>query len=422
MKLLNYSTTYFALPLLVILSVWAGIFYFAMLDEIYDSLGDVLEHQKTVVIQKAATDSTVLNRTEFDDGYYIINETTPARALNFKDRYLDTLMYLEVEEDYEPIRMLITMFQQNGKYYELKVITSMVEEDDLIDELLYSLIWLYAGLLATILLLNNFLLKRIWRPFYLLLGKVRDFRLDAPEPLQMPDTKVDEFRMLNETVEKLLQNNVSTFNRQKQFIENASHEMQTPLAISRNKLELMAESNNLTDEQAQLLGSSLTSLDRLARLNKSLLLLTRIENRQFTDQQPVDVRQLIDQIISDISLQADHKEVKISVQQTENCTLSINPDLATILFLNLINNALIHNQKGGFIAVSINSGAVTVQNSGKPEALNPDMIFSRFYKGNTSGTSTGLGLAISKAIADMYGYLLSYRFENSAHIFEVNFR
>ena len=158
MKVLNYTTSYFAVILLVLISIWAGIFYYAMLNEIYDSIDDGLDNQKGLIIQKVATDSTILQKINFDEGDYAIKETNSQLAKNVRDVYVDTMMYMQNEKDFEPVRLLRTMFHHNGKYYQMEVITSMVEEDDLTAELFYGLLWLYLGLVASILILKNFLL------------------------------------------------------------------------------------------------------------------------------------------------------------------------------------------------------------------------------------------------------------------------
>ncbi|HYH14513.1 MAG TPA: hypothetical protein VD794_04810, partial [Flavisolibacter sp.] len=164
MKLLNYTTTFFAVILFIIIPIWAALFYYNMLDEIYDSMDDGLDNQKLLVLQKARIDSSVFLRTSFDVGDYAIQEIPVALAGIKRDVYKDTLMYMKNEDEFEPVRMLQTVFKQNNRYYELKVITSMVEEDDLIQQLFYALLWLYVGLLATILVLNNVLLRRVWQP------------------------------------------------------------------------------------------------------------------------------------------------------------------------------------------------------------------------------------------------------------------
>src|SRR5690606_19350802 len=151
---------------------------------------------------------------------YQIRKIPADLAFSYRDTYRDTLMYMQVEEDYEPVRLLTTAFEHQGEYYELRVITSMVEEDDLIEDLLYSLLALFLGIIASMVILNNLLLKKIWQPFYQLLDRLRNFRLDDPKPFDATDSKIEEFRLLDSSIQKLLEKNVQTFNDQKQFIEN----------------------------------------------------------------------------------------------------------------------------------------------------------------------------------------------------------
>ncbi|MGV3585389.1 MAG: sensor histidine kinase [Adhaeribacter sp.] len=411
MKLLNYTTSYLAGILLAIILVWAAIFYFNMLDEIYDSMDDGLENQKILVIQKAARDSTVLARRDFEDGYYRLKEISFAQAQHRKDIYQDTLMYMLNEQDFEPIRMLTTVFSYQNRFYELRVITSMVEEDDLIEDLLFALLWLYLGLIASILVLNNILLKRIWQPFYKLLQRLQEFRLEEPTQLVAEPTQVAEFKLLNSTIEKLLQKNIETYTSQKVFIENAAHELQTPLAISLNKLELLAESQNLQEDQLTQIGAVMQNLERLTRLNKSLLLLSKIENKQFGPVEEVNINEAIQKVVADFADQATYRNITVQVQEAAICQQKLNPDLALILIMNLIKNAIMHNVPGGVVNISIDENSFVIQNSGKPEPLNSQKLFNRFYKNTDSPGSTGLGLAIAKAIADLYQFRITYEYQ-----------
>lgn len=421
MKLLNYTTSYFAIILLVVITIWAGLFYYNMLDEIYDSMDDGLENQKLLVIQKAAQDSTVLSHQSFEEGYYAIKKITFAQAKKQQDVYQDTLMYMLNEKDFEPVRMLKTAFRQKDNYYEMRVITSMVEEDDLIEDLLYSLLWLYLGLIASILILNNVLLKKIWQPFYSLLQYLQHFRLEDSKPIKLKETKIDEFRLLNSTIEKLLQSNTDTYISQKNFIENASHELQTPLAISLNKLELLAESSQLQEEQLVQIGAIMENLERLTRLNKLLLLLSKIENKQFAPVEEVNINSALKKIIADFSDQASFRDITISLHEEATCNVKVNPDLATILLVNLVKNAIIHNHEGGFVTIILKAESLLIENSGKKAPLDKQKIFTRFYKDNASPASTGLGLAIIKAIADLYQFGLTYNYRQN-HIWSVYFK
>lgn len=420
MKLLNYTTSWFALILFVILSLWAIIFYFNMLGEIYDSMDDGLENQKLLVIQKASKDDSVLQRKEFEDGYYKVQETTFEQVKDFTDIYLDTLIYTQNEEDFEPFRMLKTAFRYNGKYYEMHLITSMVEEDDLVADLLFSLIYLYLGLLASILVLNNLLLKKIWKPFYFMLDRLRAFRLDDPKPIQIPESKINEFHLLNETVEKLLHANIQTYNNQKKFIENASHELQTPLAISLNKIEFLIENHPLNDEELQILSGVIDSLERLTRLNKSLLLLSKISNNQFSGVSEIDFAHLVKKSTKDFSDLANHKSIQMSFQEKSHCLVKMDPDLAEVLLNNLIKNAIVHNHPGGEVAIEVGNDSLKIENSGQPKPLDSEKIFERFHKGDNSLNSTGLGLAIAKAITDLYGFTIRYSYQEK-HIITIHF-
>ena len=417
MKLLNYTSTWFLLVLFLILLVWAGSFYFIMLDEIYDSMDDGLDNQKSLIIQKAALDSGILQRAQFDEGNYLVNKIPLQHAINYTDVYKDTLMYMQNEEDFEPVRMLITAFEIKGQTYEMRVITSMVEEDDLIEDLLYSLLFLFLGLTATLLILNNFLLKKIWQPFYQVLERLQRFRLDDPQPILSISSPIEEFRLLDSSVNKLLSSNIQAYGDQKQFIENASHELQTPLAISINKLEILA-AHPLEEESLLLIGSVMDNLERLIRLNKSLLLLTRINNQQYHTEAEVDFNSIIRKVMDDFKEQALFKQITLSLEEHGQCHQNLNPELAQILIVNLIKNSIVHNHSGGFVKIVIQENSIDIENSGKSGPIDSSKIFERFYKNDASGNSTGLGLSIVKAITDLYGINIYYSFEGK-HIFRI---
>lgn len=421
MKLLNYTSSYFIGLLLIIISVWAIIFYFVMLDEIYDSIDDGLQNSKILIIQKAAYDSTVLYQSSFQEGNYAIRKISPKEAITHEDTYQDTTLYMLNEEDYEPVRMLRSVFILGQQYYELSIITSMVEEDDLIEDLLYAILWLYLGLVASMIVLNNLLLQRIWQPFYKLLRYLEQFRLDRPESVRMQKTQVEEFNILNDTISKLLQSNINVYNQQKQFIENASHELQTPLAISLNKLELLIGKNDLTETQVTGLMTVMNNLERLTRMNKSLLLLSKIENRQFQDVEKVSVDKLVKNLYDDFKDQSDFREIEFNLQIDSSCEKLMNPELARIMISNLVKNAIVHNIRGGLISINVNHDSLTISNTGIEEPLDSGQIFERFYKNNTRAHSTGLGMAIVKSIASLYDITIQYSYRQQQHHFSIRF-
>ena len=312
------------------------------------------------------------------------------------------------------------MFRHHAKYYQMEVITSMVEEDDLISEFFYALLWLYIGLVATIIILNNFLLRSIWRPFYHLLKQVKRFRLEDSSRFEIKKTSIDEFRLLNESIEKLIKSNTDSYNSQKHFIENASHELQTPLAISINKLEALAETGKLSDTELQLLASALDNLERLTRLNKSLLLLSRIENKQYLQEEEIDFSNLIEKMRSDFSDQLEYSQLTLNIHHDGTPQPIMNADLAMILVMNLVKNAIVHNHRNGTIDIHTTNNFLSITNSGKNIPLDRARLFTRFNNEHQSEISTGLGLAIVKAIADLYSFNISYSF-NGRHTITIQF-
>ena len=416
MNLLNYTLKYLAIALFGIISVWAVIFYVNMLDEVYDSLDDGLDNFKILIIDKAHQDSTTLTKTEFAEGNYEIRPISKNNALKIKDVHKDTLMYMQFEEDLEPVRLLTTAFKIDDKYYELKVISSMVEEDDLIEDLFYSLIWLYVALLASILIVNNFLLKKVWQPFYNLLNKLQTFRLGKDHSIEPVKTNVKEFKVLNDSVISLVNHTLETYNSQKQFIENASHELQTPIAISINRLELLAEKSEMTEANLETIGQVIQTLERLTRLNKSLLLLSKIENRQFEETENISLNKIFFNLKEEFSDFAEYKGITISIYEKAQLSAIMQKDLAIILISNLMKNAIVHNHSNGALDIEIDQRYFIISNTGTESALDKDKIFKRFHKDSGDKNNTGLGLAIVKAIVDLYGLSIDYSFDGRHHV------
>ena len=419
MKVLNYTTSYLAIIILALISIWAGIFYYAMLDEIYDSIDDGLDNQKGLVLQKLKLDSTILLNSDFEERDYAINEISSSAMMTKKDVYIDTMMYMQNEEDFEPVRLLTTTFQHRNKNYKMQVMTSMVEEDDLVSEFLYALIWLYAGLIATMFLLNKFLMKRIWSPFYHLLKQLKDFRIEKPA-IDVKPTRIEEFSLLNEAVQKMIKSTTDAYTSQKHFIENASHELQTPLAISINKLESLAETATLSSNESKLLVSALDNLERLTRLNKSLVLLSKIENRQFGSEEIVNINLVTKKILDDFSDQVDYSKIQLQLDEEAACFVTMNADLANVLVTNLVKNAILHNHPNGMINIKISKNSFTIANSSSGIPLNEGNLFRRFNKDVESRSSTGLGLAIVKAIAELFHFNIQYQ-HTDMHIIIIDF-
>lgn len=426
MKLLNKSLIYLSVSLFFIIGIWSVVFYFNMLSEIKESVDEGLDNYKRQIVYQAQKDTSVLAKNNFDEGFFAIRKITQTQALSVKDRYIDTLLYMQDADDespeLEPVRLLTTAFENNGNYYELQIINSMVEEDDLVEELLREALGLYLLLIAAVIIINNFVLQRLWKPFYSFLNQLKNYRIGSSKNFPEANTKTKEFTDLQNAVNILLQHNIETYEAQKQFIGNASHELQTPLAIAINKLELLIEKGNLQSDQAENIAEIMSIIERLVRLNKSLLLLTKIENKQFLENKSVSFNEVLKQSANDLEEMAEFKNVKIAIEEKAELTTEMDISLANIIVSNLLRNAIFHNVENGNVNIEISEKKIQISNTGFKIPLNEQKIFSRFYKSETDQNGTGLGLAIVKAICDLYGFSISYHFENTLHCFEIRLK
>lgn len=419
MKLLNHTLKYLVLLLPVVIGVWAALFYYNMVDEVEDSLDDGLENYKMLIIEQASLDTAILGNEHFNERNYAIRPIDAAAALGMTDRYLDTTMYMISEEDFEPVRMLKTAFRQGDNYYELRVVSSSLEKDDLTEDLLVSIVWLYIVLLLSVLIINNLVLRKIWTPFYQLLDKIGRFNLEKNPVITPTQTNVREFQELDERLVNLARQSAATYSSQKQFLENAAHELQTPLAISINKLELLAEHEDIPEQHLEAISTVTRNLQRLTRLNKALLLLTKIENRQFVEAEEIIVNQLIARSLEQFEDMFSSARVDVHLEETGTLRWRMNADLATILITNLVKNACVHSKPGSLIWIAVSSDEFSISNSAFGDALNPDRIFERFQKESSDIRRVGLGLAIVKAICITSGLQISYGFHSGQHHFIV---
>lgn len=422
MKLQNQSLKYLSLSIFLIISIWAPIFYYNIQDEIHDSLDVGLQNNKIHLIQTLAGDSVLEDQKQFEKGNYLLKQISKSEAFSTFDRLTDTTIYMPASKTMEPVRMLSTAFESNNqKYYELKVITSLVEEDDLIADLLTAMVWLYIVLIVSIIIINNFVLKKLWRPFYQLLGDFKQYRIEKNEPLPPLKSKTEEFVDLKKAADLLTKHSQEGFLSQKQFTENAAHELQTPLAIITNKLELLLEKDNLKEDQAAELTQMLFTINRMKQLNKSLLLLSKIENKQFNENKPIQLAELCHQTLEELQPYAQYKHIQISFEGQRSTPLEMNPILAHILLSNLVKNAIFHNKPGGTVHIQLSEDTLSIANTASGAGLNKAEIFKRFYKNGDSQKNTGLGLSIVHAICKAYGFEVQYHFLSDQHVFEIQF-
>lgn len=421
MKLIHYIIRNLSVTLLLIMTAWACCFYFIIMHEIEDETNDSLENYKEIIIKTVLADSTLLrDHVDIMTRYYI-REVPESEADLDTDEFFDSTTYIEIEMEYEPVRVLRTWFMTSErKFYELTIETSTLEKEDMAEAIFWSIFVLYLTLLCCILLVSHFVFRSSFRPLYTLISWLKGYRLGKqPAPL-VNETKVEEFRILNSAIETVMERNTAMYNQQKQFVENASHELQTPLAICMNKLELLSENPDCTEEQLSEIAGINDTLRGIIKMNKSLLLLSRIDNKQFPDTSEVNLNNLIGSFLPDFEEMYEHKNIQVAYTETATLLYRMNESLASTLISNLLKNAFTHNIENGTIAISITEHSLTIANSSETAALNEALLFNRFEKQTHKKESTGLGLAIVKSISTIYGIDIKYAY-NGMHQFILTF-
>ena len=424
MKLLNRSLVLLSVTFFLIIGVWSIIFYFNLKDEIRDSIDDGLENNRLLILQKVMVDSTLLFQNDFGGNNFKVNPISKEEAFKYRDEYKDTMMYRLNENDLEPVRVLHSAFEHLDKYYSLTVISSLVEEDDLTEDSFWSVVWLFVILITSVVLINNLILRKIWNPFYEILNRLKTYRLDQDEIPKDVETNTKEFIQLQEASNILFRSAKDSYASQKQFTANASHELQTPIAIMTNKLELLLESENLNEKDAKTIDEVISMANRLKKLNQTLLLMVKIENKQFLNNELVSINQLVQEITSNYQELSSFKNIEFEFHQTDELSVLMNPSLAEILISNLIRNAIFHNVQDGKINIKITNQEFQISNSSTTKQLDSKIIFNPFEKDQTSKhqTGLGLGLAICRSICKSYGYQISYQFNENQHVFKIQFK
>ena len=335
--------------------------------------------------------------------------------------YSDVEVFDPVEMEDEPYRQLSSTNEINGKFYQITNRTSLVESEDLMIAIGGCTLGLALLLFAGLFWLNRRTAQRLWEPFRQQLGALKTFSLAQQQPLELAPSCISEFEELKTALQQLTEKVRTDYRNLKEFTENASHEIQTPLAIIRSKIETLIENEHITDEQMGALATIYEAANRLSRLNQSLLLLAKIENRQFGETSPVPVSAVVATQVEMLSELTTSKNLHLQTELPVNLTVTANPTLIEILVKNLLENAIRYSQPGDTIFIKSAAGKITFSNPGIEATMHPERLFERFHKEGNHRSATGLGLAIVKKICEVNGWEVNYAFRELLHEFEVSF-
>jgi len=422
MKLTTRIIQRISVVLLLLMFVWSGLFYFIIIDEINDETDDSLEDYSEYIIKKANYGEPLPSKDNgTNNSYHIVEVTEQYASANRDIRYTDEMVYLEFKGETEPARVLRTTFRDNsGKHYELTVSIPTIEKEDLRETILLWFVLLYIGMMIAIVGVSYRVISNSFRPLYEMLKWLDKFSVEKEYKPFTDEINITEFRKLEDAIRRSARRSTELYEQQKLFIGHASHELQTPLAICRNRLEILADDPNLTEKQLEEVLKTCRTFDHVIKMNKTLLLLTKIENGQYPEVIPINVNKLLSKILYDYSEIYAYRNLTIAFDEKEESVLQLNETLANVLFNNLIKNAFVHSQQGGTMRIEIEKSAITFSNSGIDQPLDTTKIFKRFYRERGKESSTGLGLSLVKSICKHYGMNIRYTYSKQIHTFTLS--
>jgi len=418
-KLLHKTLRIYLFFSIIILLVSAPIFYFVV-DKLF--LNDVDE---TLLLRKKEFEHYSLPNLKEKD-IPIINKSNKNVKIyknkqNLKkNQLLNEIQYDSLTKNKVNKRTLQAPVKIEGKPYLYKIQIN-ISTRDLIKNIAFVYITILILLIAGLFLITRYFSLRVWRPFYQTLSTIEHFDIEEPNlPENLPETTIEEFERLNQSLMKLIKRTVSTYNNQKEFIGNASHELQTPIAVLQAQIETLIQHEELTKEKTEILSNIKETISKLNRLNKNLLLLSKIEYLSTINLEKFNLIDIITRLVDIYKIQATENKITIHIEQdTHQISLYSNLFLTETLFSNLISNSIKHNYNGGNVTIRMNNEFIEISNTSQTDTLPTEKIFERFTKLNPSSKGSGIGLAIVKKIISVLHYKLEYHYEKNSHFFTL---
>ena len=417
MKLLSKYYRVNITATIIVVLVSSVFYYFLIHQVLLEQLDDALQVEEQEITEHVKQNNSLPQPSYYHDQQVIFFELTGP-----VDRKFSTVkIYSNEEKEYITTRQLIFSIKVADKTYKVNILKSQEETEDLVKLILLITLIIVLLLLIILFLVNRFLLSRLWKPFNSTIDELKKFNLSGKEKPQLKDSSINEFKELNEAVTIMAGHVSREYNTLKVFTENASHEMQTPLAVINSKLDVLIQDESINEQQMNQLQGIYQALDRLSKLNYSLLLLTRIGNNQFTQTENIPLDKIVKEKLIQFEELTESRRLKVTTDITP-AIICCNKELLDILLNNLLNNAIRYNLENGEIFILVSTNKLVIANSSPIPALDEKLVFQRFYRHNdTQQEGNGLGLSIVKQICSVAGFSIEYLYQDSRHQFHIHF-
>ena len=415
MRLLTKNTLVLLAVTLIIFVAGGFVFYSQLKKIMNEEAVEALYIKKSEIENYITKNKKLPESISLEELLIFVESKNPS-----KESLNDRMIYIEEEQEDMPYKQLSFNVAFEDKNYKCTVSKSLLEADDLIETIFQSFSIIIGLLIIVFVSINYLFSKQIWKPFFKTLKQINDYEIENHQVLNFESNGAKEFEQLNEAIKKMTQKISNDFNNLKSFTENASHELQTPLSIIKNKIELLLQTEGLTEELAKQLLEISQTTNRLSKLNQTLLLMTKIENNQFTNTETINLSNIVTNKLKQFEDLIEIKQLTIT-SSIDNITVLIHPMLADIIVSNLLSNAIKYTPEKGEIKINLNTSSFTISNNGAPLKAKDNELFTRFYKENEDSASTGLGLALVKQIASINKHKVNYGYLNSSHTFTYFF-
>ena len=421
MKLVHKIALTLIVPLVVTLGIWGWLSYRTMASRIHADTDMILKEYSDNIISRMLSGAELPERFNGAYNTYYIKKVSPEYAAsNPAVVYDDAEAYLRSQEDFASSRVRKQIFvDKDGQHYEIAVSLPTFEQDTLIEHVLWWTGILFLALLVTLWLVGVLVIDYNMRPFKAILKWIDGYTPGKAAQPVPSGTDVHEFRKLADSVREAVDRFEHEYEERKIFIGNASHELQTPLAVCSNRLDMLLERPDLDEEMASELVKLKRSLQHLIRLNKTMLLLAKIENDRFPDKVEVNIG---DMLVDSLAMHDEiysYKGIASVTARKGDFTCMMNEQMASVLVGNLVKNAYVHSPQNASVHVKVSKNGFSISNPGDAP-LDKDRLFMRFYQpGGRKEGSTGLGLALAYSVCERNGLSLSYDFSENRHIFRV---
>ncbi len=421
MKLIYKIMLSLSIPLVITLGLWGWLSYRTMSERIHKDTDMILKDYSDLIVSRKLSGQEMPDRFNGAYNTYYIKEVSEEYASEHDTPYYgEAEAYIRSQEDFASSRIRRQVFSDNaGNYYEITVSLPVFEQETLVEHVLWWTGILFFVLLVTLLIIGIIVIDYNLKPFKALMKWMDDYIPGHKADTVPADTDVVEFRKLADTVSKAVDRIEHEYEERKIFIGNASHELQTPLAVCSNRLEMLLDRPDINEEIAGEMVKLHRSLQHLIRLNKTLLLLSRIENDQFPPTDEVDMTSILRDALEMNEEIYSYKSLNSSMNVLGSFVCRVNDQMASVLVGNLVKNAFVHSAPGAEIKITVSEEGFTVRNQGDAP-LDKERVFHRFYlPGGRREGSTGLGLALAYSVCERCGLSLKYDFKENLHIFSV---